>query len=204
MLSNLYSSIRMVFAAVVMVFSLTAYAGDVERGKVLADTCRGCHAVDSFTNVYPTYHVPRVAGQSEQYLVSALTLYRDGNRDHSTMTAQGSSLSDQDIQDIAAYWASLGELDATQAAKGEAPAAAAVCAACHGPAGISQIPMNPNLAGQHLDYLQQATRQYINGERRGPNAIAMQAQMNAVSAEDLKAILKFYATQDGLTAVPMN
>lgn len=192
----------MVFS--IMFFSTQALAeGDIERGIVLADTCSGCHAVDSYTNVYPTYHVPRIAGQSAGYLAAALELYRDGNRDHPTMTAQSASFTDQDIEDVAAFLASLGpQLEASQASSGEAPDAAAVCAACHGAAGVSAIPANPNLAGQHLDYLEQSVEQYKNGRRKGPNAIAMQAQMNAVSAEDLAAILQFYSQQDGLTSLP--
>ncbi len=97
----------------VKLFSLTvisshAYsAGDVERGTVRGETCLGCHGVPSYTNVYPTYRVPKLAGQHPEYLVAALKAYRSGDRSHSTMRAQASSLSDQDIVDIAAYFASL-------------------------------------------------------------------------------------------------
>jgi len=201
------AAVAVVFSTMVlstMLFSAQAFAeGDVERGKVLADTCNGCHAVDSYTNVYPTYHVPRLAGQSPAYLAAALALYRDGNRDHPTMTAQSASFTDLDIQDIAAFLASAGpQLEASLVPSGEAPAAAAVCAACHGAAGVSPIPTNPNVAGQHLDYLEQAVEQYRSGMRKGPNAIAMQAQVNALSAEDLAAILRFYSKQDGLTSLP--
>ncbi len=194
------------FAMVATVFSLQAYAaGDAARGKVLSDTCKGCHAVESYTNVYPTYHVPRIAGQSADYAASALMLYRDANRNHPTMLAQAASFSDQDIQDIAAYLSSAGpQLDSAATARGEAPAAAAVCAACHGAAGVSLIPTNPHLAGQQLDYLEQAVLQYKNGDRKGPNAIAMQAQVNALAEEDLAAALAFFAAQDGLETLPMN
>ena len=208
MLSSLlitrYSKFQLVIAAIALFFTAQAsMAGDAARGEVIVDTCKGCHAVEGYQNVYPTYHVPRVAGQSAAYIASALTLYRDGNRDHSTMTAQAGSLSDQDIQDLAAYLAASGpQLDATQEAQGEAPAAAVVCSACHGAAGITPIPGNPNLAGQHIDYLEQAAQQYKAGERRGPNAIAMQAQMNAISDEDLQAVLLFYSQQDGVTSLP--
>ena len=73
-----------------------------------------------------------------------------------------------------------------------------ICAACHGQTGISPIPTNPNLAGQHADYLEQALAQYKRGERKGPNAIAMQAQLTAVSDDDLAAIVAYYAGQTGL------
>lgn len=203
---SMHSNLRLAIALFLMAFSAQGIAeGDVERGKALADTCKGCHAVDSYTNVYPTYHVPRVAGQQADYLAAALTLYKEGNRAHSTMKAQAASYSEQDIKDIAVYLAAVGpELDPAAAPKGEAPAAAAVCAACHGAAGVSAIPTNPHLAGQHLDYLEEAIAQYKRGDRKGPNAIAMQAQANAMSDEDLQAVLEFYAAQDGITSVPMN
>jgi len=202
----IYSKWQLLFAVVAAIFSVQVFAaGDSARGAVLADTCKGCHAVESYNNAYPAYHVPRIAGQSAGYLSAALTLYRDGNRDHPTMLAQAASLSDQDIQDLAAYLSGVGsQLDATVAAKGEAPAQAVACTACHGAAGVSAIPTNPHLAGQQLDYLQQAALQYKNGDRKGPNAIAMQAQVNAVSEEDLTTILTFFAAQDGLEIVPMN
>jgi cytochrome c553 len=186
------------FVALILA-QVASAAGDAERGKLLADTCMGCHGVDTFNNIYPTYHVPKVAGQDAGYIVNALTLYRDGQRDHGTMTAQASSLSDQDIQDIAAYMQSAGgKLDPTAPGVGTAPAAAQVCAACHGAAGISPIPANPHLAGQHLDYLLQALSDYRSGARKGPNAIAMQAQLAAVSEEELDAIALYFSEQQGL------
>jgi len=200
--SRLLCKLTAVLAALCL--TQMAYAeADAERGKVLADTCKGCHAVDSYNNVYPTYHVPKVAGQNAGYLASALMLYRDGARLHPTMVAQAASLSDQDIQDIAAYMAASGGQSATpetalENAKGSMPDAGQVCVACHGQTGISPIPTNPNLAGQYADYLEQAQAQYKRGDRKGPNAIAMQAQLMAVSDEDLAAIAAFYAGQSGL------
>lgn len=179
-----------------------AAEGDIERGRVLADTCKGCHAVDTYTNVYPTYHVPRIGGQSAEYLVEALAMYRNGDRQHATMAAQAASYSDQDIQDIAAYLASVVPPLSAGEAKGDAPAAAAVCASCHGAAGIGAIAAYPYLAGQHQDYLEQALTQYRNGERKGANATVMQAQLMTLSDEDLEAIAAFYAEQEGLQSLP--
>mgnify|MGYP001826136191 FL=1 len=82
--------------------------GDAEAGKVKAYTCTGCHGIPGYKNVYPTYHVPKIGGQNEAYLDVALKAYRDDQRQHSTMQLQAKALSDQDIADIAAYFASLG------------------------------------------------------------------------------------------------
>ena len=83
-------------------------AGDVAAGKIKAYTCTGCHGIPGYSNVYPTYKVPKIGGQNYEYLVVALQAYRDGERDHKTMDLQAEALSDQDVEDVAAYFASLG------------------------------------------------------------------------------------------------
>lgn len=90
-------------------FSAPAFGqGDPEAGENKAYTCTGCHGIPGYMNVYPTYHVPKLGGQSEAYIVAALQAYAEGKRTHPTMEAQAGSLSERDIQDIAAYFASLG------------------------------------------------------------------------------------------------
>ncbi|TYT23869.1 cytochrome c [Luteimonas viscosa] len=84
-----------------------ALTGDAETGRLLTYTCQGCHGIVGYKNVYPTYHVPRIGGQSAVYLVNALTEYRKGTRTHPTMEAQAQSFSDQDIADIAAFLSEL-------------------------------------------------------------------------------------------------
>jgi cytochrome c553 len=85
----------------------SAIAGDAKRGQQLTYTCQGCHGVTGYKNAYPNYHVPKIGGQAQQYLVNALTEYKEGKRKHPTMQAQASSFSAQDIADIAAYISSL-------------------------------------------------------------------------------------------------
>ena len=81
--------------------------GSAERGKELTYTCQGCHGVTGYKNAYPNYHVPRIGGQSPQYLVNALTEYKEGKRKHPTMQAQAQTFSAQDIADIAAFVSGL-------------------------------------------------------------------------------------------------
>jgi cytochrome c553 len=81
--------------------------GDAKAGKALVYTCGGCHGVTGYMNAYPNYHVPRIGGQNYDYLVAALTEYKTGQRSHPTMRAQGESLSEQDIKDIATYLSSI-------------------------------------------------------------------------------------------------
>jgi cytochrome c553 len=95
-------------AASILLPVTAAAAGDVEAGRVKSYTCTGCHGIPGYKNIYPTYHVPKIGGQNYEYLALALKAYRDGERQHKTMVLQAQALSDQDIEDIAAYFASLG------------------------------------------------------------------------------------------------
>ncbi|MBZ4039176.1 c-type cytochrome [Novilysobacter selenitireducens] len=82
-------------------------AGNAENGRMLTYTCQGCHGIDGYKNAYPNFHVPKIGGQSAQYLRNALTGYKDGTRNHPTMQAQAQSFSEQDIADIAAFLSNL-------------------------------------------------------------------------------------------------
>ncbi len=95
-------------AATALLAATSAHAaGDKAAGRMLVYTCAGCHGVPGYTNAYPQYPVPKIAGQNEQYIVNALHGYKSGDRKHPTMDAQAESLSDADIQNIAAYLSSL-------------------------------------------------------------------------------------------------
>lgn len=101
-ITNLLRAIAMVslFAA-----SSAVAAGDPEAGAQLNAQCQGCHGIIGFKAAYPTvYSVPKIGGQNYDYLVLALKAYRDGERTNETMHAIASNLSDQDIDDLAAYY----------------------------------------------------------------------------------------------------
>jgi len=95
---------KIVLSLSLCVVSVHAFAdGDYEAGKIKANTCTGCHGIPNYQNTYPTYHVPRIAGQNKEYVVAALHAYKSGERKHKTMNLQAEALSDQDIEDIAVY-----------------------------------------------------------------------------------------------------
>ena len=99
-------SLALAVCAGALLASGSAFAdGDAEAGRVKALPCMGCHGIEGYFNVYPSYHVPKLGGQHSDYIVAALTAYKTGQRGHKTMGAQASSLSDQDMKDIAAYFA---------------------------------------------------------------------------------------------------
>ena len=104
---------RICFASWLLIFlsfgSSAKADGDVAQGKIKVETCLGCHAVTGYNNVYPTYHVPKLGGQSAGYIASALNAYKDGTRMHGTMHANAADLTDTDISDIAAYMSSYGK-----------------------------------------------------------------------------------------------
>jgi cytochrome c553 len=83
-----------------------AAVGNAQTGRQLTYTCQGCHGVTGYKNAYPNYHVPKIVGQSPEYLTKALSEYKSGARKHPTMQAQAQSFSDQDIADIAAFLSS--------------------------------------------------------------------------------------------------
>lgn len=185
-----------VVAQLVSSAAVAADAADA-RGKELAYTCLGCHGIAGYRNAYPSYRVPKLGGQHPEYILSALKAYRSGEREHPTMRAQAASLSDQDMQDIANYFAGYGELP-TPNADAKAPAIAATCTACHGADGVSLSPEWPNLAGQHRDYLVDGLRQYqANTVSERKNAI-MRGLVVSLTDADVKALAAYYANQPGL------
>ena len=158
--------------------------GDLHRGKELSYTCLGCHGVDGYKNAYPNYSVPKLEGQHPEYLIAALQGYRSGDRSHITMHSQATTLSDQDIVDIAAYFAGK-PLVSEHKPTGTPPQAAALCVTCHGQDGVTIAPMYPSLAGQHADYLTRALDEYKKGGRKNPIMGGFVANLTEAQIEEI-------------------
>jgi cytochrome c553 len=186
------------FAAALLFADIAVAEGDIDAGEELAYSCLGCHGIEGYRNAYPSYRVPKLGGQKAAYLELALKGYRDGNRKHPTMQAQASSLSDQDIEDVAAYLASKGSaiVDAVSSASGDIDLKAAeTCAACHGPTGISMNAVWPTLAGQHQDYLLRSLQSYIDGSRKDA---VMAAQAALIAEQDIEILARYFSRLVGL------
>jgi cytochrome c553 len=187
---------RAALKVMLLVFAVTfgtqaMAAGNPEKGKVLSYTCMGCHGIDDYKNVYPTYSVPELRGQHASYIVAALKEYRSGDRSHATMHEQAASLSDQDMEDIAAYLA--GEELKSTAATGTAPTKVTqLCVACHGTNGIGVMADYPTLAGQHGDYLARALEESKHGDRKNP---VMPTFMSGINDAEIEEIAKYYSQQ---------
>ena len=185
----------LLFAAVL--FAQPAVAeGDPEAGKEIAYTCLGCHGIEGYRNAYPSFRVPKLGGQKAGYIEIALKGYRAGTRKHPTMVAHATSLSDQEIADVAAYLASIGnETVAAGGTQGASFEKAAACTACHGQNGISVNAAWPTLAGQHEEYLEYALKQYRNGGRTDP---VMTAKAALIAEEDIPLLARYFASLEGL------
>ena len=166
-----------------------ALVGDPHRGKLISYTCLGCHGIDGYKNAYPMYSVPKLEGQSPDYLVAALHGYRDGDRSHITMHDQAETLSDQDIADIASFFAGT-PLTPGGKAHGTVPKAATLCTSCHGQDGVALVPMYPSLAGQHEDYIVRALEEYRMGGRKNP---VMKGFAANLKDEDIAVIARFFS-----------
>ena len=82
-------------------------AGDPKAGQVKTSMCAGCHGIPGWRTAYPgVYSVPKLGGQHADYIVAALKAYKTGERSHPSMKGIAASLSDQDMEDLAAYYAS--------------------------------------------------------------------------------------------------
>ena len=102
--------------AFAFLFAGAAWAGDAAQGKIKAHMCLGCHNITNYLTAFPTvYHVPRIQGQSESYIVYALKEYASGARYSpklnrlASMPAIAGSLTERDMEDLAAYYSSLGD-----------------------------------------------------------------------------------------------
>jgi len=160
--------------------------GNPHRGKELSYTCLGCHGIDGYRNAYPDYSVPKLEGQNPQYLMDSLHAYRSGDRSHITMHSQASELSDQDIADIAVFFAGKPLLSGGKP-PASIPKAATLCTSCHGQDGVAIAPMYPSLAGQHQDYLVRALEEYQNGGRKNPIMKALAAPLKPADISEIAA-----------------
>ena len=193
---KIVASTAALLIAAVLISQPALAEGNVAAGKEIAYTCLGCHGIEGYRNAYPSFRVPKLGGQKAGYLEIALKGYRAGTRKHPTMVAQATSLTDQEIADVAAYLASIGnETVAAGGTQGASFDKAAACVACHGQNGISVNAMWPTLAGQHEDYLRYALNQYRDGSRGDP---VMTAQAALIAEEDVAKLALYFSRLEGL------
>ena len=203
---------RLTFVLAVSIATSVSFAqdikGDPKAGEAKNAMCIGCHGIEGYQSSFPeVYKVPRIAGQAESYIASALKAYRSGERKHPTMRGVAGSLTDQDIADLSAYYEKLGGEPAKIADKSpDAPADVAAlltkgaCASCHGANFNKPIaPGYPKIAGQYPDYLYVALKSYkAEGNHTwGRNNAVMGGIAKQFTLAELKALSKYMANQPG-------
>jgi cytochrome c553 len=198
MLSRLNGLAWLAGTAFCLCWSFGAHAaGNPAEGEKKFYTCYGCHGIDNYRNAYPDYSVPKLRHQHAAYIIAALQEYRSGDRPHPTMHAQAASLSDQDIEDIAAYLQGAEPVKPSTQVTGHAPKQVAACVSCHGENGLGvEAPLTPKpavLAGQHVDYLEQALTSYRNGRRK--NVVMSGMAKLLTTDEDVKIAAEYFANQ---------
>jgi cytochrome c553 len=187
-----------------------AAAGGAKSLEAKVAMCIGCHGIKGYQASFPEVHkVPMISGQSAKYIVAALTAYKNGDRKHPTMRGIADTLSEQDMNDIAAYYESHGKENgktlAEKPSKEPSPQVAALmqkanCVSCHGANFAKPLdPSYPKIAGQHADYMFVALKAYKaeNNPAVGRNNGIMGAIAKQYSNAELKAIANYVGSLDG-------
>jgi cytochrome c553 len=189
--------------------------GDAKAGEKKIAMCIGCHGIHGYQASFPeVYRVPKISGQSEKFLVSALNAYKQGERKHPTMRGIAESLSDQDMADMAAYYSAHGvAAGAAPAPKNTEPSAKVAellkkgnCASCHGDNLSKPIsPDYPKIGGQYADYLFVALKSYKQEKSNvwGRSNGVMGGIAKQFSNAELKELSNYIAAQQGdLKTIP--
>ena len=167
--------------------------GNIAAGKQRAESCASCHGADGIS---PNETWPSLAGQSASYLVKIMAAYKSGDQKDVMMTPLAKELTDADIQNLAAYYASLPCRSAgAGTGGGNAAAGKAVaknCASCHGETGIATNRAWPLVAGQTPGYLVNVLKAFRAGLRKDP---MMAGISRGLSDADIANLAAYYAGQ---------
>lgn len=156
--------------------------GDAEAGKAKSTTCAACHGTDG-NSLNPTW--PSLAAQHPKYIAQQLQWFKEGKRNNVLMNAQAMGLSEQDMLDLSAYYASqtaverqVANADSVDKAKrlyrgGDSERGIPACIACHGPGGAGNpgVPY-PSVGGQHAAYIASSLREYAADDDKRSNTEA--------------------------------
>lgn len=183
------------------VTGLAQAAGDAAAGQAKTAVCGACHSPDG-NSLAPNF--PKLAGQGERYLLKQLNDIKSGNRQVVEMTGLLTNLSDQDLADIAAYYASqtgsIGQADPKLVERGEAlfrggnlEAGMPACTGCHSPNGAgNDLAGFPKLNGQHATYVAKQLTDFREGNRTNDgDSMIMRAIAAKLSNKDIEALSSY-------------
>lgn len=175
-------------------------AGDAAAGKAKSATCVACHGADG-NSIAPNF--PKIAGQHEAYIVKQLNEYKSGNRVNAVMQGMVATLNEQDILDLAAYYAAqtptIGQAAADKVELGEtiyragnAASGVSACIACHGPTGNGNPMANfPSLQGQHAMYTAEQLRHFRSGQRANDAGAMMRGVAGKMTDAEIEAVAEY-------------
>ncbi|WP_350577563.1 c-type cytochrome [Pseudomonas sp. HY2-MNA-CIBAN-0224] len=179
----------------------TALVGDAAAGQAKNAVCGACHGPDG-NSMAPNF--PKLAGQGDRYLLKQLHEIKDGKRQVLEMTGQLNNLNDQDLADIAAYYASqkssVGAADPALVARGEElfrggdlQKGLPACTGCHAPDGQGNAPAGfPHVGGQHASYIEKQLTDFREGDRTNDgDSMIMRAIAAKLSNKDIKALASY-------------
>ena len=173
--------------------------GDATAGQSKAAACGACHGMDGNSS---DAQYPKLAGQSEQYIVTQLMRFKSGTRQNAIMQGMAAALAPQDMHDIGAYFSQQKRLPGVADAKltsdgeklyreGDSNRGIPACMACHGPDGAGNPGWRvPNIGGQHADYIQAQLKAWHDGTTWGndTHAMIMPAIAQHLTEQDISAV----------------
>ncbi|NMP30648.1 cytochrome c4 [Thalassotalea sp. M1531] len=180
--------------------AVVTVVGDVELGKAKSATCVACHGTDG--NALVAMY-PKLAGQHEGYLLKQLQQFKSGARDNAIMAPMVAALSDDDMKNLAAFYASqttskVAKPDAVNEAGrklyfgGDSVRGITACAACHSPVGDGMAAAKfPSLANQHPDYIKAQLEQFRSKTRANDANAMMQNIAIKLTDKDIADLTAF-------------
>jgi cytochrome c553 len=171
--------------------------GDPVVGRRLSEDCESCHGDDGNAK---KDKMPTLAGQDAKYFIKAMNHYKNGKRQHEKMFEAVEELSEQDIADLASYYATEEPIKRDVRTPLKSTEWIVRCERCHGSDGNSRDPRFPMLAGQDKTYLTKALKNYASGQRTNTT---MHAMADPLSKMDVERIATHFAMQQPKAVVYM-
>jgi cytochrome c553 len=201
LMNKIFLSLLLILGVCGKAQAADAVVGDAAAGQAKAAVCGACHGPDG-NSMAPNF--PKLAGQGQRYLLKQLHEIKDGKRVVLEMTGLLTNLNDQDLNDIAAYFAgqkgSIGAADPNVVARGEQlfrggklDQGMPACTGCHSPNGVGNAAAGfPHLGGQHADYIKKQLTAFREGERTNDgDTMVMRSIAAKLSNKDIEALSQY-------------
>jgi cytochrome c553 len=202
-MKNLPSAAAISVSLLAAVFAVTAHAsGNAAAGKTKSALCAGCHGADGNGGADPSW--PKLAGQDADYIAKQLKEFKSGARKDPTMSAMSAPLSEQDMKDLGAYYASLktsqGAASDAKLVKigerlyrgGNAKTGVSACMSCHGPSGHGIPPRFPRVSGQTPVYTTKQMKAFKDATRTNDGDIMTRIAFR-MSELEIRAVAEYMA-----------